>query len=376
MWRNSHKADIGSWASLFIYSEIQPLIGAQNSYVPTSRDTPVLKFIPILSGLRSPCIPMQSGLMTINRAALMIRILPALFFVIFLSAVLFRPVMAEDSMLSCYDLDNPVSRLKLPAELKEVSGITLTGDNRLFAHDDEKGTVYQLDMKTGKIIKRFSILEKRWFGTDLVIEDFEDIAVVGKRFYMVTSSGVIYGFGEGKDGAKVEAVRHETFLNDLFDVEGLCYDPLTGSLLLACKEYPTEISLRQLLFSKKKTGLKLKPVYSFSLRNKALDKVPRFLIDSEPLKKKSSEKKFKPSAIARHPQSGTFFFLASKGKLLVEIGADGNVLDVARLPKKDHHQPEGLAFTSDNEMLISNEGVVGSASLRRYPMQKQHQASP
>lgn len=280
----------------------------------------------------------------------------------------FRQAMAEESTLSRYDLDNPSSRLMLPGALKEISGIALTGDDRLFAHDDERGTVYQLDMKTGKIIKRFSILEKRWFGADLVTEDFEDIAVADKKFYMVTSSGVIYGFGEGKDGEKVEAVRHETFLNDLFDVEGLCYDPLTGALLLACKEYPAEVSLKELLFRKKKSKLKLKPVYSFSLANKVLDKAPRFLIDSKPLKKRSSEKKFKPSAIARHPQSGTFFILASKGKLLVEIDADGSVVDVARLPKKDHHQPEGLAFTSDNEMLISNEGVPGSASLLRYPM--------
>ena len=294
-----------------------------------------------------------------------------LFFTILIFLGLFRPSMAEESMLSRYDLDNPESHLELEGELKEISGITVTGENRLFAHDDEKGTVYQLDMKSGKIIKRFSIFEKRWFGEDLVIEDFEDIAVAGKRFYMVTSSGVVYGFSEGTDGAKVEAVRHETFLNDLFDVEGLCYDPSSDALLLACKEYPAEVSLRQLLFNKKKSGLKMKPVYSFSLRNKVLDKTPRFLIDGKSLKKKSSEKKFKPSAIARHPQSGTFFVLASKGKLLVEIGVGGNVVDVVRLPKKDHPQPEGLAFTSDSEMLICNEGVAGRASLLRYPMRKQ-----
>lgn len=303
-----------------------------------------------------------------NRAAAMIRTLSVLFFATLGLVLLSTPVQAEESMLSRYDLEKPFSRLKLSAELKEISGITLTGDDRLFAHDDEKGTVYQLDRRTGAIIKRFFIFEKRWFGDDPVIGDFEDIAVAGKRFYMVTSAGVIYVFGEGKDGTKVEAVRHETFLNDLFDVEGLCHDPQTDALLLACKEFPAEVSLKELLLKKKKSKVKLKPVYSFSLANTMLDKEPRFLIDSKPLKKRSSEKKFKPSAIARHPQSGTFFILASKGKLLVEVDADGSVLDVARLPEKDHHQPEGLAFTSDNEMLISNEGVLGSASLLRYPM--------
>lgn len=286
-----------------------------------------------------------------------------------LSAIVFcPPLSAEESLLSRYDLGNPDSCLELAPVLKEISGIVVTGDDRLFAHDDEKGTVYQLDPKNGKIIKRFSILEKRWFGQDLVMEDFEDIAAADNRFYMVTSSGVIYGFPEGNDGAKVEAIRYKTFLNDLYDVEGLCHDPPSNALLLACKEYPGEISLQQLLFNRKKSKLKLKPVYSFSLKSKLLDKTPRFLIDGRLLKKRSLEKKFKPSAIARHPLSGTFFVLASRGKLLVEISSRGELIDVVRLPSQDHQQPEGIAFTSDNEMLISNEGVVGNATLLRYPM--------
>ncbi len=286
------------------------------------------------------------------------------------------PLAGGESLLSRYDLDNPESRLKLAPELKEISGITVSGNGRLFAHDDEKGTVYQLEPENGKILKRFSIFEKRWFGQDPVIEDFEDIAVVNNRLYMVTSAGVIYGFPEGKDGAAVEAVRHETMLNDLYDVEGLCYDPVTDALLLACKEYPAEISLKQLLFNRKKPKRKLKPVYSFSLKSMSLGTSPRFLIDGKRLEKKSSEKKFKPSAIARHPQSGTFFVLASRGRLLVEISSQGKVLDVVRLPFGDHPQPEGLAFTSGNEMLICNEGVAAPATMLRYPMQKLSSSLP
>ena len=293
-----------------------------------------------------------------------------LFLFISLSTVFYDSLFAEESMLSRYDLDNPESHLKLAPVLKEISGIAVTDDNRLFAHDDEKGTVYQLDMKSGKIIKRFSIFEKRWFGQDPVMEDFEDIAVLGRQFYMVSSAGVIYGFREGNDGEKVEAVRHETFLNDLYDVEGLCYDPESNALLLACKEYPKEFSLQQLVFDKEKSKLKLKPVYSFSLESMSLDKTPRFLIDGKFLKKKSAKKKFKPSAIERHPQSGTFFVLAARGTLLVEIDPQGKIIDVARLPSKDHAQPEGLAFTSNGEMFISNEGVAGPATLLHYTLRK------
>ena len=281
-----------------------------------------------------------------------------------------RSSQAGDSVLARYDLDNPDRELKLPGSLREISGIAISGDGRLFVHDDEKGTVYELDEKTGKIRKRFYIEEKRWYGNDRVMADFEDIAIVGKRFYMVTSAGVLYGFSEGKDGEALEAVRHETFLNDLYDVEGLCYDPQTDALLLACKEYPGEISLKQLLFNRQKSKLDSKPVYSFSLKTMSLNVTPRFLIDGNSLKKKSLAKKFKPSAIARHPGSGTFFVLAAIGQLLVELTPQGNVIGVVRLPSKDHPQPEGIAFTADNEMLICNEGGSGKATLLRYSMSK------
>ena len=293
-----------------------------------------------------------------------------LFLIVLIPLLFYKPLKAEDSMLSRYDLDNPESHLKLTPELKEISGIAVSEDGRLFAHDDEKGTVYELGMKTGEIIKRFYIHEKRWYGYDQVLDDFEDIAISGKRFYMVTSAGVIYGFQEWDDTTAVRALRHETFLNDLFDVEGLCFDPRTDALLLACKEYPGEMSLKEMLFKRKKSKVRLKPVYSFSLKTMSLDVMPRFLIDGDSLRKKSAEKKFKPSAIARHPFSGTFFVLAAKGRLLVELDPRGNVVDVARLPSKDHPQPEGLAFTDDNEMLICNEGVAGRATLLRYSVSR------
>ncbi len=305
------------------------------------------------------------------------RRLPFVLFSVLLVSVMFNGLLhAENSLLSRYDLDNPEKKLKLPAVLKEISGIAVSEDGGLFAHDDEKGAVYEIDMQTGKIIKRFYIHEKRWYGYDQVLEDFEDIAISGGRFYMVTSAGVIYEFSEGEDGEAVKAVRYETFLNDLFDVEGLCYDPLTDALLLSCKEYPGNISLREMLLRKKKAKSRVKPVFSFSLKTKKLDKEPRFLLDGKSLKKKSAFQKFKPSAIERHPSSGSFFILAAKGKLLVELSSQGEFIAAVRLPSGDHPQPEGLAFTSDSEMLISNEGFGGDASLFRYSLRKQGSALP
>ena len=286
-----------------------------------------------------------------------------------ISVVFCRSLQAEESLLSRYDLKRPSSKLKLPAELKEVSGIALSEDGRLFAQNDEEGKVFELDHDTGRIRKRFALREKRWFGNFPVDGDFEDIALAGNRFFMVTSAGVLYGFSEGKDGQSVQSFRYETGLNDIYDVEGLCYDPETESLLLACKEYPKRVSLKLLSGSKKKKlATREKPVYAFSLNTMTLDRSPRFLIDVGLLMKKNKRVKFKPSAITRHSGTGNFFVLSAVGRLLVEITSQGTLVDAVRLSSKDHPQPEGIALTADNEILISNEGVSGKATLLRYNM--------
>ena len=47
--------------------------------------------------------------------------------------------------------------IKLPGELQEISGLTMTDDGRLFGHNDEKGFVYQIDYSNGNVIKKFSL---------------------------------------------------------------------------------------------------------------------------------------------------------------------------------------------------------------------------
>jgi hypothetical protein len=59
-------------------------------------------------------------------------------------------------------------------------------------------------------------------------------------------------------------------------VEGLCYDPETTSLLLACKDYPG------------KGFEKNKAVYSFALHTITLDEKPRFLIPLKDIRKNIS----------------------------------------------------------------------------------------
>lgn len=86
------------------------------------------------------------------------------------------------SNLSKYDLssDNP-KILTLPSELKEISGMTMTPDGRLYAEQDESGIIYQVDPGNGEIVKKF------YLGKPPVKKDFEDIAYANDKFYLLHS---------------------------------------------------------------------------------------------------------------------------------------------------------------------------------------------
>ena len=252
---------------------------------------------------------------------------------------------------------------KLPKKLTELSGLAVSSDGRLFGHNDEKADIYQINEQSGDIIKSFSL------GDKTVKKDFEGLAIAGDIFYLVTSSGTLYEFSEGNDRSRVSYKKYTTNLSARNDVEGLCYDTDTHSLLLACKGDP----------GKGYAGSRA--VYSFSLTNKKLNKKPRFLIPIKDIKETDfgftqkvsdffllSEETFAPSGIEKHPQTGTFFILAAKGRLIIEIAAEGNLLGLMELDKKHHPQPEGITFNRDNLLIIGDEGGHGKATITLYPL--------
>jgi uncharacterized protein YjiK len=245
----------------------------------------------------------------------------------------------DESALSLYKLESSgASSVLLPKLLREISGIAITEDDRIFVHEDKHGVIYQIDFNSGKVIKTFSLGEKT------INEDFEDITIVKNNFYLVTSSGNIYEFIEGKAKENVEYKKYSTGLTEENNVEGTCYDPVTNSLLLACKDFPG------------KGYDNYRTVYSFSLGNYKLEKRPRFVLPISYITQKLNIKNFHPSGIARHPKTGTFLIISAHGKAIVEVFRDGKIINLSKLSKQKHNQPEGIAFTSDYDLLISDEG--------------------
>jgi len=253
-----------------------------------------------------------------------------------------------------YDFySDDIEIVELPSILNEISGIAFSTDGNLFGHNDENGTIYQIDPNTGKIIKLFQL---GFFGLE---EDFEDIEIVDDAFFLITSSGILYQFQEGSNLEKVKFKEINLEFSSKFEIEGLCYDHETNSLLVACKNYAG------------KNNKGKRAVYSFSLQNNKLIKIPRFLISLKELKKKYGMKEFFPSAISRQPETGNIFILSSKGEpAIIEINSKGDLVSGGKLNKKRHPQSEGLAFNKNGDMLISNEAVFNSPTIIIYKYDK------
>ncbi|MGB5895994.1 MAG: SdiA-regulated domain-containing protein, partial [Ignavibacteriaceae bacterium] len=148
-------------------------------------------------------------------------------FLLFLYFAIAQQNDLTDGTLQRYDFSGDYSNtITLPKELNEISGLAISGDDRLFAHNDEVGTVYELDISTWEILNEF------YLGKKKIKKDFEGIAVVKDSLYMVTSSGEIYKFSYSDDEKNVDYKKFNTILSAKNNVEGLCYDEATNSLLL------------------------------------------------------------------------------------------------------------------------------------------------
>lgn len=251
----------------------------------------------------------------------------------------------EVPVIKGYGFSNPkVEQKQLIKELTEVSGLTFTTDGRLLCHNDEQGVIYEIDYRTGRVQQRFYLGKSSVYHDDL-----EGIAAKHDTIFMVNSSGKVLRFLPGKNEEKISFSEFETPLTARNNVEGLAYDPATDCLLLACKD-EASLDLANPLPADQKA------VYAFSLKTYKLLPEPRFLISISKITARTGQKDFRPSSIERDPRTGNFFVLAAKGKAIVEIDPNGNLLGVSSLPKKVHKKPEGIAIAPDSAVVICNEG--------------------
>lgn len=267
-----------------------------------------------------------------------------------------------------YDFRVPSAKFSLPGVLAEVSGISWYRRDVLACVQDEKGSLYLYNLAAGKIVSSY-----KFSGGG----DFEDVVAVVDTIYALRSDGVIFKI-DGISGRDVAIEKITTALSPRNDAEGLTYDRQTNELLIACKGDP---NLEQ---RKEATGMKA--VYGFSLQEKKLNTHPRFLIDvkrlseaeeknwvrkqsiqlGKALKLFGDDLDFQPSGIAIHPITDEIYILSHVGKRLVVLDRSGRVVAVELLGRDLFRQPEGICFSPEGDLFISNEGDGSKANILKF----------
>ena len=237
-----------------------------------------------------------------------------------------------------YDLGAPDGSAELPHELDEISGLTMLPSGRLGAVQDEDGTLYEIEPTTG------TITGTQPFGGR---GDYEGVEWVGESVWTLESNGDLTDVRRAGDAA--EAVPHETPLRGRNDTEGLAWDG--ERLLIACKENPGR-------------GLDgVRAIWAYDPATRALSSAPVAVLDRTAV---DDGARFKPSALAVHPETRELYVLSSVRKALAVLAPDGALRTVVPLSDRIFRQPEGIAFDAAGTLYIANEGAGARASLLRF----------
>jgi hypothetical protein len=242
-----------------------------------------------------------------------------------------------------YNINKP-QITKLPPMLDEISGILFyPKDKSLFAIHDERGWLYKIHSDKKLTVEQWK------YSTGA---DFEDVALVDSTFFSIKSNGTMVAFRILKPDSPVAKNFHLPE-GGKKEFETLYLDTTRQQLMMVCKDCESD--------EKNKTS-----VYGFDYRQMKFLDSPVLVIDAKEIEKKLGDKisKFKPSAGAIHPKTGELFLISSVNKLLVVAEPDGKIKDVFELDPIVFKQPEGLTFTPEGDLLISNESAgVGPATI-------------
>ncbi len=265
----------------------------------------------------------------------------------------YAPTVGATAGLESYDLDpKAATRLKLPARLREISGLALASDGRLLAHNDEEGIVFEIDVARGEVREAFEL----WDSRGRLDDDFEGIAVTGEHVYLLSSEGRLYEALAGGTGGHVPCLVYDTRLGRDYEFEGLAYDPASRELLLATKDARGRAPKGHLY------------IFRWSVDTKRVAEGGRIEIPAKQIAKRIPGDDFNPSGIERHPLSGNYFLVAGRQHAIAEITPAGALVAARELPAAWHRQTEGIAFGPDYTLILSDEGGSKRARLTIYPL--------
>lgn len=241
-----------------------------------------------------------------------------------------------------YDIKN---KWELPKELNEVSGITWLDDGNLACIQDEEGIIFIYNLKDKKITKKIP------FGD---AGDFEGLSAEGNTIYALRSDGTIFKI-ENYNEKNINVSEYDTPLSHKNNTESLALDKKNNRLLLAAKdENPGDENY--------------KTIYGFNLNTNRIDSTAILKIDLKSkifadYEEKKMYKTFRPSEIAINPLTHETYLLEGVRPKLLVVDTEGNPKRIYKLDHDDFRQPEGITFSPEGKLFISNEAGKHSANI-------------
>ena len=234
---------------------------------------------------------------------------------------------------------------RLPNTLREISGLAVSPDGRLFAHDDERAIIYELDITRGGIVKAFTL------GSPPLAGDFEGIDISPEgEFWLITAEGQVRRFREGANGSAVAYETFDTGLADICEIEGLAYVS-AQRLILACKRNAAR-NMRN-------------TIALYEWRPGETAQLWRTLPEAE-VAARAGVRRFRPSSLDIDPVTGRLLVLSAFDAALAELSPEGELL-AARALGSAHIQAEGVAVLADGALAVADEAKDARPLLSRYP---------
>ena len=233
-----------------------------------------------------------------------------------------------------YDLANP-KVITLPEELDEISGITYYAkDTSVFAIIDEAGYLFKIPIKNPKAFRKWEFDKKR---------DFEDIVLVDSTFYVLISNGNIESIRFDNDKIFTEISDFSKNSKAVTEFETLLVEKDTGRLIIMCKTCDAD----------PKTSFSS---FSYNYRDSSKSYEPHIVFDMSPMAQDINiDKRLKASAAAINPVTDEIYIISSVLKLLVITDIQGVFKKAIKLDPGIYKQPEGMTFTREGDLIISNE---------------------
>lgn len=262
-----------------------------------------------------------------------------------------------------FNFKKPNLQLNLPFELREISGLTDYSENEIACVQDENGIIFIYNLISDSIVEQYH------FGEN---GDYEGLTRVDSTFFVLRSDATLMEVGFPYDTTNIISTKLDI---PTWDNEGLCLDERNNRLLVAPK-------------SKLGKGPEYKDtraIYSIDLATKKLNEKPLFLISiSEieafanahnlPLPQKIAKNstdsisslKFMPSSLAVHPKSDEIYIISAVDQTMAVYDKSGKLMNYMRLDPLVFNKPEGITFMKNGDMIITNEGQMGTPTLLKF----------